>query len=120
MIRERDRDGVITNKQIEWHEGESIQYSATDRAFNGSFWECYLCHKEFRKRNQLNQHLNSPRHKQEIYCCPNVKGICGKQFNELAGLFNHLESESCAFMRFEKVQQQVNDVVQGRRLITSS
>ena len=40
-----------------------------------------------------------------------------KQFTALAALFHHLESESCAFMRFEKVQQQVNDVFQGRRLL---
>jgi hypothetical protein len=42
-----------------------------------------------------------------------------ERFIALAGLFSHLEGESCAYMRFEKVQQQVSDVIQGRRLITS-
>jgi hypothetical protein len=117
MIRERDRNGVITTKQIEWHKGEDIRYSATDRAFNGLSWECYLWHKKFDKKNALNQHLNSPVHKQKVYRCPNAKAACGKEFVGLAGLFNHLESESCSFIRFEEVQQQVSDVLQGRRLI---
>jgi hypothetical protein len=119
MIRDRDRDGAITNKQTEWSKEDSIQYSATRNAFNGSYWECYLCHKEFSKENALNQHLNSPVHKRKVYRCPNAKTVCGKEFIALAGLFSHLESESCAYMRFEKFQQQVSDVIQGRRLITS-
>ncbi|KIX09294.1 uncharacterized protein Z518_00373 [Rhinocladiella mackenziei CBS 650.93] len=120
MVRERDPHGVITNKQIEWHKEENIKYSATSRAFNGSSWECYMCHKEFNAVNALNAHLNSSVHKQKVYRCPNMKGKCGKQFVSLAGLFNHLESEACAFMRFEKVQRQVQDVLQGRKLIALS
>lgn len=115
MIRKHDRGGFITNKQIEWH--NNSQYSATNQAFNGYYWECYLCHKKFQKQPDLNRHFNSQAHKQKVYHCPNVRGRCMKQFTALAGIFNHLESESCAFMRFEKVQQQVNDVFQGRRLL---
>jgi hypothetical protein len=117
MVRERDRDGVITNKQIEWHKEKNVKYSATNRAFNGSYWECYVCHNEFTTVNALNAHLNSSVHKQKVYRCPNTKSKCGKQFVTLAGLFNHLESEACAFMRFEKVQRQVGNVLQGRKLI---
>ena len=118
MVRERDPHGVITNKQIEWHEEGNVKYSATNRAFNGSHWECYICHKEFDGVNALNAHLNSPAHERKAYHCPNSKGKCGKEFVTLAGLFNHLESEACAFMRFEKVQRQVGDVLQGRKLIS--
>lgn len=117
MIRYCDRDGAITNKRIESSKEASVQYSATTNAFNGSYWEYYLYHREFSKKYALNQYLNSPVHKQKVYCCPNTKRVCGKEFVALAGLFSHLESESCAYIRFEKVQQQVSDVIQGRSLI---
>lgn len=63
----------------------------------------------------LDQHLNSPIHKQNLYHCPNQK--CGKEFVSLAALFNHLESEGCGYMRFEKVNKRVGDVVRGRPFI---
>lgn len=100
MIRKHDRGGFITNKQIEWHKDNNTQYSATNQAFNGYYWECYLCHKKFQKQPDLNRHLNSQAHKQKVYHCPNVRGRCMKQLTALAGLFNRFESESCAFMRF--------------------
>lgn len=118
MIRERDQHGIITKKQIEWHQGENISYSATKLAFNGSYWECYLCHKDFNTANALNSHLHSPAHREKEYYCPNTK--CRKEFVALAGLFNHLESEACSFIRFEKVQQQVENVLRGRKQITFS
>lgn len=117
MIRERDPNGVVTKKQIEWHGDESASYSVTNRAFNGQYWECYLCHRLFNKARYLEQHLNSSAHRQKGYHCPNLKVKCGKEFITLAGLFNHLESESCGFMRFEKVEKRVGDVIQGRKLI---
>ncbi|RHZ46007.1 C2H2-type zinc finger protein [Aspergillus thermomutatus] len=120
VVREHDPHGVITNKQIEWHKEDIVEYSATNSAFNGSSWECYMCHNKFKTVNALNAHLNSPVHKQKVYRCPNLKGKCEKQFVTLAGLFNHLESEACAFMRFEKVQLQVRGVLQGRNLIAFS
>ncbi|EYE90133.1 C2H2-type zinc finger protein [Aspergillus ruber CBS 135680] len=116
MIRERDPHGVITKRQIEWHGRATAVYTATDRAFNGSHWECYICHRQFRLRHHLNQHLNSPVHQQKVYHCP--KRACAKEFVTLAGLFNHLESESCGMMRFENVQRHVGNVIQGRHLIS--
>lgn len=120
MVSERDPHGIITTKHIEWHQDENIEYSATKRAFNGSHWECYLCHKNLNTVNALNAHLNSPAHKQKAYRCPNLNVKCGKEFITLAGLFNHLESEACAFMRFEKVQQRVTNVLQGKKRIAFS
>ncbi|KAB8067134.1 zinc finger protein [Aspergillus leporis] len=117
MIRERDPNGTITNQQIGWHDEETSRYSATNQAFNGDDWECYLCHRLFRTVKALNSHLNSPAHQRNVYHCPNTRARCGKQFRTLAGLFNHLESESCSFMRFEKVQKQIGNVLRGRNLI---
>ncbi|KAL2823197.1 hypothetical protein BDW59DRAFT_149071 [Aspergillus cavernicola] len=116
VIRERDPHGVITHKQIGWVEEQNAHYSASNSAWNGNGFECYLCHREFTKVSGLNQHLNSPAHKQRVYHCPN--GGCSKPFAALAGLFNHLESESCSFMRFEKVQASIGVVLQGNRLIS--
>lgn len=36
----------------------------------------------------------------------------------LAALCNHLESESCAFMRFEQVQERVKGVFTSSRMIS--
>ncbi|KIV98690.1 hypothetical protein, variant [Verruconis gallopava] len=80
MIRERDQHGTITKKQIEWHQDENVKYSATKHAFNGSHWECYLCHKTFNTNNALNAHLSSPVHKQKVYHFPNSNAKCGKEF----------------------------------------
>ncbi|OJD10175.1 hypothetical protein ACJ73_09909 [Blastomyces percursus] len=119
-IRTRDPRGVIVNKQIAWHEDAdtSTTYLATDHAFNGRCWECYICHANFKSRTALNSHLNSPVHKQKVYHCPNTRGRCAGQFSTLAALFSHLESESCAFIRFDSVQRQVGGVLQGSRLIS--
>ncbi|GAO15865.1 hypothetical protein UVI_02051540 [Ustilaginoidea virens] len=117
LIRERDPGGLITNKLIGWKEDRLGPYEATDHAYNGDSWECYICHRTFSTSNGLNQHLNSPTHKQKIYHCPNKRGGCAKQFVSLAGLFNHLESEECSFMRFEAVQSRVDNLVNGRGMI---
>jgi hypothetical protein len=92
-----------------------VTYEATNQAWNGYYLECYLCHREFNTTQALNQHLKSPVHQQTVYHCPN-RG-CSKEFKALAGLFNHLESESCSFMRFEKVQQQVGKILSSNRMI---
>ncbi|KAL5342499.1 hypothetical protein BJX70DRAFT_410019 [Aspergillus crustosus] len=116
MVRERDPQGMITHKQIGWKEEENATYAANSNAWNGSGYECYLCHRTFSKITGLNQHLNSPAHKQQVYHCPNAG--CGKSFAAMAGLFNHLESESCSFMRFDRVQKSVGDVISGRGMIS--
>lgn len=115
MVNEKDQNGLITNKKIGWYD-ESTQYQATEQAFNGQHWECYLCHRRFNTIAGLNQHLNSSAHKQQIYHCPSYR--CYKEFTALAGLFNHLESESCGYMRFERVQKKVQQVFRGGKLIT--
>ncbi|KAJ5160854.1 uncharacterized protein N7482_007858 [Penicillium canariense] len=121
MARHSDQHGLITNKQIGWHDEGRVEYEATSAAWNGHHWECYLCHKQLKTVTSLNQHLNSPVHQQKVYHCPNRKN-CGKEFVSLAALFNHLESESCKIMRFERVQQvqrQLTDAFLNRRLLRS-
>ncbi|KAI0100271.1 hypothetical protein GGR51DRAFT_358644 [Nemania sp. FL0031] len=114
LVRRLDNDGLIANKLLEW-EG-STTYEATSRAWNGHYFECYLCHRQFNTLQSLNQHLQSPVHQQKLYHCPN-RFHCKKEFTTLAGLCNHLESESCGAMRFEAVQTQFQGIMRGDRLI---
>lgn len=113
MIQERDPNGTVTKKEID-HSDLPIRYAANNRAFNGRRWEFYMCHREFDTVDYLNTLLNSPAHKQNIYHCPNRK--CEREFSTLAALFNHLESEACGCMKFEKVQGEVGDVLRGKMI----
>ncbi|KAI6090150.1 hypothetical protein F4821DRAFT_256299 [Hypoxylon rubiginosum] len=114
VVRQKDPSGLISKKLIGWD--GSPTYKATAMAWNGSAYECYFCHREFRQINSLDQHLSSPAHQQALYHCPNRHG-CGKEFKTLASIMNHLESESCSFTRFETVQRTVNDIMSGNRLL---
>jgi hypothetical protein len=111
-ISQRDRGGLITNKLLTYPDS-GTQNIATGATWNGFNYECYLCHREFRNLQGLNQHLSSPAHSEKLYHCPNRD--CTGQFVRLASLFNHLESESCNFVRFEKVQKHVHDFITGRQ-----
>ncbi|KAJ6190307.1 Zinc finger C2H2 [Penicillium mononematosum] len=118
-IRQLDPNGYVCKKQIAWYDEENSTYEVTGSAYNGSYWVCYLCKKGFNSKKALESHVNSPVHKEKVYHC--LKRGCPKEFHSLAGLFNHLESESCGFIRFEGVQQvhkQLNDAMMGRRMIT--
>ncbi len=132
MVRERDPGGIISKNLIGWM--GSSTYEATGNAWNGSFYECIICHHEFTTLNGLNQHLKSPRRRsaadvdcdsqadrlcptdqEDLYHCPN--GGCQTDFKTLAGLANHLESETCGFMPFDTVQRRVGEMMRGGRLI---
>ncbi|KAI1381888.1 hypothetical protein F4677DRAFT_439695 [Hypoxylon crocopeplum] len=115
LVRSKDPTGVISKKLIGWH--GSATYEANSNAWNGYAWECYFCHREFSSINGLNQHLNSPIHQQPLYHCPNRNG-CGRDFKSLAAVMNHLESESCSYMRFENVQTTFSNLVSGNRRLT--
>lgn len=119
MARRCDPNGLITTRQIEWHDEGNVQYAATKSAFNGESWECYLCHRQFRLKRALNQHLNSPVHQQKAYHCPN-RQACSKEFVSLGALFGHLESETCGFTRFanvQKVHRQLTDSIVNQKRI---
>ncbi|RDB28168.1 hypothetical protein Hypma_001532 [Hypsizygus marmoreus] len=75
-------------------------YSATELAFNGSTYECYLCHKTFRKLTYLNAHLASPAHDEDEFKCPGCKG----KFKLISALVQHIESEACGMAKFKQVE----------------
>ncbi|KAK2696614.1 hypothetical protein QWA68_004719 [Fusarium oxysporum] len=114
-VRRRDPNGFVCNKLLEWH--GTVSYHATSVAFNSRYgqYECYFCGDLFRQLSSLNQHLASPRHQQELYHCPNRN--CLKEFTTLAGMVNHLESESCRFLRFGAVQNGIRGFFSSDRLI---
>ncbi|KAI2469905.1 hypothetical protein F4781DRAFT_392863 [Annulohypoxylon bovei var. microspora] len=114
-VASKDPDGLLAKKLIGWH--GSPTYEAGPKSWNGEAWQCYLCRREFRSLPGLNQHLGSPVHQQALYHCPNRNG-CGREYKTLAAVMNHLESESCAFMRFEAVQSTVGNLVSGDRRLT--
>ena len=50
-------------------------------------WECGICHKSFRERKDLDQHLNSRAHEPIQYAC----NQCGKGFASIGALTLHAE-----------------------------
>ncbi|KAI1385410.1 uncharacterized protein F4822DRAFT_412972 [Hypoxylon trugodes] len=115
IVRSKDPGGLISKNLVGWR-GNAPYYEATAQAWNGYAYECYLCHRQFGRLESLNQHLSSPAHKQNLYHCPR-RISCGREFTTLAGLMNHLESESCGYTKFENVQQSVRGIVSSDRLI---
>ncbi|KAK4182043.1 hypothetical protein QBC35DRAFT_510683 [Podospora australis] len=115
FVRIKDPNGLISKKLLAWA-GSDITHEATERAWNGRSWECYICHRGFNTLKSLNQHLASPTHQQTLYHCPNRN--CGSDFKSLAAIINHLESESCGAMRFEQVQTKITSIVSSNRLLT--
>ncbi|KAI0880510.1 uncharacterized protein GGS22DRAFT_197565 [Annulohypoxylon maeteangense] len=107
-IRSKDTNHIISNKLPGWD--GSPRYQATALAWNGKAFECYLCHNTYKHLQYLNQHLSSPIHQQNLYHCPKP-GACGLLFTTLAGLMNHLESESCGYTKFENVQRSFEPIV---------
>lgn len=83
--------------------------------WNGYGYECYLCHGVYRSLSDLNRHIQHGPHREKIYHCP--KRICGRDFVNLAGLFQHLESETCGVVRFKDVQRGAVEMLRGGRLI---
>jgi hypothetical protein len=112
-----DRNNVITNpsRLIRGPDGCSPSTSsifATNRSWNGSSFECFLCHKEFRTLQSLNAHLQSPRHQDKIYRCPNQSG-CGLEFSALSSLCQHVERDRCGVQMFRGVRQAMESLVSG-------
>ncbi len=59
LVRSKDPSGVISKHTIIWHESSEATYTTSGMAWNGSGYECYFCHREFRQLSALNQHLGS-------------------------------------------------------------
>lgn len=83
-------------------------YSASERAFNGTAYECYLCHSTFRSLSSLNAHLGSPAHDKDQFKCPK----CKVEFKLVSGLIQHIESEKCGVARFKQVEDYATALTQ--------
>ncbi|KIM37282.1 hypothetical protein M413DRAFT_276588 [Hebeloma cylindrosporum] len=75
-------------------------YTATEDAFDGRRYVCFLCSKEkFKTLHALNSHLNSPAHDANEFKCP----ICEKEFKVVSALAQHVEASGCAMRRIAGV-----------------
>ncbi|PCH38947.1 hypothetical protein WOLCODRAFT_84550, partial [Wolfiporia cocos MD-104 SS10] len=112
---ELDTNRVVTNPARLLHgpDGptapESMITPATALSYNGSNYECFLCHREFAHLAGLNQHLTSPVHEEKIYRCPEAWDGCGAEFSALSVLCAHVEggSKGCKIKRFNAPVQSV-------------
>lgn len=77
-----------------------VHYSASEQAFNGSSYECYVCHRTFRALGSLNTHLNSAAHDVDEFKCPK----CSSKFKLISSLIQHIETEVCGLARFQQVE----------------
>ncbi|KAF8906185.1 hypothetical protein CPB85DRAFT_897433 [Mucidula mucida] len=66
---------------------------ASERSYNSAkrAYECFLCEKEFRLLDSLNQHLTSGAHERAQYRCTTKR--CGQEFRGLSDYVRHLEDE---------------------------
>jgi Zinc-finger of C2H2 type len=123
IVTRMDRNNVITNpaRLIKGPDGYApatvTKTWATDRSWNGDAYECFLCNKTFNTLHALNAHLQSPRHQEKIYRCPN-RTSCGMEFQVLSSLTQHVESGKCGVNRFKDVQNALDSLVSGVRRLT--
>ncbi|CAL1698640.1 unnamed protein product [Somion occarium] len=116
-----DRGNIITNpsKLIGYSSSSVTKTWATDRSWNGDGFECFLCHKEFKKLSGLNMHLKGPAHEQDIYKCPPDWEGCRAEFKTLSGLMQHVESGCCGVKRFKKrLRNAVDEMTSTMRMLT--
>ncbi|KAJ6460274.1 hypothetical protein C8R45DRAFT_912779 [Mycena sanguinolenta] len=116
-VREYDTQNVITHpSRLIAGPGDNTTYKATARSWNGTAYECYLCHGEYRTLVSLNQHLASPRHQAKLYMCP--LSVCREPFTTLSGLCQHIESERCGVAKFKVVQRTMDNLMGQMRRLT--
>ena len=117
LVRRYDRSNVITDPSRLITSGdEEISYIATSASWNGSGFECYLCHNQFCNLRALNQHLASPAHQARFYICRGPD--CGSRFSTLSALCQHIESEKCGVRKFRAVQAAMDNLFGTMRRLT--
>ncbi|KAG0694094.1 hypothetical protein DFH29DRAFT_985352 [Suillus ampliporus] len=84
-----------------------VTYYVTERAFNGTAYECYLCHRTFRTLGALNSHINSPAHDADEFKCPK----CKRKYELVSGLMQHIESEGSGIARLQVVEDLTRGLV---------
>lgn len=113
VMQRYDTNNLITkpNRLIGSGTGPTVVGQwATERAWNGSHYECYLCHRTYASLAALNQHLSSPAHAEKRYRCPRALYGCGDEFKTLSAFCQHLESDQCGVRRF---RGEVDKVIEG-------
>ncbi|KAM5541073.1 hypothetical protein V8D89_005384 [Ganoderma adspersum] len=125
-----DKGGIIADpKQL--IEGPSSSASplattrwwATERTWNGSAYECYLCHRTFKSLVALNAHLGSPTHGDKLYHCPTQFGGCGTEYRTLGAILQHIEDPGrrCAVRRFDgEVNRIFDGLTNSRKWLTGA
>ncbi|TDL14542.1 zinc finger protein, partial [Rickenella mellea] len=88
---------------------------ATSRSWNGHAFECFLCHGDFRTLHSLNAHLQSPKHQEKIYRCP--QSTCQIEVSAMSSLIQHVENGSCGVRMFKQVQDTIDGLVRGMQSI---
>ena len=127
LVRRIDKGGVITDpaRMIAGGEGTAQGTTVTDqwatqRAWNGREYVCYLCPRGargFRALDDLNKHLRSSRHAEKVYRCPAAWRGCGKEFGALSGLVQHIESERCGVYEFKaRMDRAIDAIGSGKRI----
>lgn len=116
-----DRGGIITNPSRLLTDSSGIRSAprpivsyATVQSFNGTAYECVLCHRTFATLPRLDTHLDSPAHDEEIYHCPTAHDGCGVEFRTLSGLLQHIESECCDVRKFQNQVNKTLDVLTAK------
>ncbi|RPD70226.1 hypothetical protein L226DRAFT_539078 [Lentinus tigrinus ALCF2SS1-7] len=121
-----DKGGVITNPARMIGGPSSLPEKptvtkmwATERAWNGSAYECYLCHRGYGSLPALNAHLRSPAHGEKLYRCPTRRHGCGREFRTLSAFVQHVESGSCGVRRFlVEIDQAIGQLSRNMKRLT--
>jgi hypothetical protein len=98
---------ISVSRRIEGGTIRIVSYYVTERAFNGTAYECYLCHRTFRTLGALNSHINSPAHDADEFKCPK----CKRKYKLVSGLMQHIESEACGIARFQAVEDYTRNLI---------
>ncbi|KAG0706544.1 hypothetical protein DFH29DRAFT_988056 [Suillus ampliporus] len=98
---------ISNSRHIEGGTPCVVTYYVTERAFNGTAYECYLCHRTFCTLGTLNSHINSPAHDADEFKCPK----CKWKYELVSGLMQHIESEGCGIARFQVVEDLTRGLV---------
>ncbi|EIW62192.1 uncharacterized protein TRAVEDRAFT_164034 [Trametes versicolor FP-101664 SS1] len=107
IVVQVDRSNIITNPArlitgAPTSGGTTVTATwATQRAWNGTHYECYLCHRGYKSLHALNQHLQSSAHAEKMYRCPQGWSGCGAEFGTLSAFCQHVEGGKCGVRRFQ-------------------
>jgi len=113
-----DAHSIITNpnRLIAGPDGykppEPTHPLATESAWNGSSWSCFLCSSVFKSLRGLNCHLTSQVHDEAIYRCPN-KGTCKREFKALSLLCAHVQTNKCGVNQMLYAKEAMESLVAG-------